>query len=93
MDVSQTRRWVLKEIISNRGKISIHNAPKSSHSITVSIDEHHAHVDDIIWENRRIKQFEIASMKERVQAIIANLNYQKPCVKTADRIQRNNGLV
>lgn len=49
--------------------------------ITVITDQRHACVDDIICENQRIKQFEIASMlavsKEHVQAIIADLSYRK----------------
>ncbi|KAL7647968.1 UNVERIFIED_CONTAM: hypothetical protein RMT77_001584 [Armadillidium vulgare] len=74
MDVGNVRRWVRKATLSNKGEMSIHDTPRSGRLITVTNDQHHARVDDIIRRNRRIKQSEIASMlaisKERVQKMI-----------------------
>ncbi|KAL7646712.1 UNVERIFIED_CONTAM: hypothetical protein RMT77_001965 [Armadillidium vulgare] len=54
-DVSNVRRWVSKATFFSTGEISIHDALRSGRPITVTTDQHHARIDDIIRGNRRIK--------------------------------------
>lgn len=89
IDVSNVRRWVRKVSLSNRGEMSIRDEPRSGRPVTVTTVRNHDRVDAIIRENRRIKQWEIASMlgisKERVQEMIRDLKYRKICARWVPR--------
>lgn len=90
MDVSNVRKWVLRAKSSERGQMNIHDAERPGRPVTVTDELHHNRVDEIVRNNRRVRQSEIALQlgisKERVQAIISNLNYRKICARWVPRL-------
>ena len=87
MGASSVRRWVKH---FKDGNTSIQNQPRSGRPRTASAEPNKKRVDEIIKEDRRVTQDEIATKlgigHNAVQEMIGSLGYWKICARWVPRL-------
>lgn len=81
-DVSTVRRWARRSKEENPSESNVHDQPHTGRPLSASDSKHQSRVDELIRENRRVKQIDISIemgiSQERVHHIITNLlGYRK----------------
>ena len=91
LDVSTVRRWTRRSREENPSESTVHDQARSGRPLSASDSKHQSRVDQLIRENRRVKQIdisiEIGISQERVHHIITNLlGYRKVSARWVPRM-------
>lgn len=91
VDVSTVRRWVRTVKVANPAETDIHDRARSGRPVSACGERQVALVDELVRENRRCKQNDIANRvgisQERVHHIICNvLQYRRVCARWVPRM-------
>jgi len=90
VDVSTVRRWVRRFKDGELGQADLSDKTRSGRPATASDQLHQDRLEELIRENRRIKQKEISVAlgisKERVGYIICVLGFRKVCARWVPRM-------
>ena len=91
LDVSTVRRWTRRSREENPSESTVHDQARTGRPLSASDSKHQSRVDQLIRENRRVKQIdisiEIGISQERVHHIITNLlGYRKVSARWVPRM-------
>ncbi|GFS13298.1 transposase [Elysia marginata] len=91
LDVSTVRRWPRRSRDENPSESTVHDQARTGRPLSASDSKHQSRVDQLICENRCVKQIdisiEIGISQERVHHIITNLlGYRKISARWVPRM-------
>ena len=91
LDVSTVRRWTRRSREEKPSESTVHDQARTGRPLSASDSKHQSRVDQLIRENRRVKQIdisiEIGISQERVHHIITNLlGYRKVSARWVPRM-------
>ena len=91
LDVRTVRRWTRRSREENPSESTVHDQARTGRPLSASDSKHQSRVDQLIRENRRVKQIdisiEIGISQERVHHIITNLlGYRKVSARWVPRM-------
>ncbi|GFS10872.1 histone-lysine n-methyltransferase setmar-like protein [Elysia marginata] len=91
LDVSTVRQWTRRSREENPSESAVHDQARTGRPLSASDSKHQSRVDQLIRENRRVKQIdisiEIGISQERVHHIITNLlGYRKVSARWVPRM-------